>query len=126
MGIRARWLLSRAKHRSLAGHPRIAKALAKIAPFYEYTGDQFFASDGAPLAVTSQRRNGFELLARRLEARAPKTIRATEALAPDVADLQFTGRYRVPFQYTRFVQRHLKVGAFVQASNGVLLNDLDG
>src|SRR5215470_118453 len=126
MGIRARWLLSRAKHRSLAGHPRIAKALAKLVPFYEYTGDQFFASDGAPLDVARQRRQGFERLAGKLITRAPETIRATEALVPDVADLQFTGRYRVPFQYSRFVQRHLKIGAFVQESNGVLLNDLDG
>src|SRR5215831_12660619 len=126
MGIRARWLLSRAKHRSLAGHPRMAKALAKLAPFYEYTGDQFFASDGAPLDVARHRRQGFDRLARQLRSRAPETIRATEAFAPDVADLQFTGRYRVPFQYSRFVQRHLKVGAFVQGSSGVLLNDLDG
>jgi glutamate-1-semialdehyde 2,1-aminomutase len=126
MGIRARWLLSRAKHRSLAGHPRIAKALAKLVPFYEYTGDQFFASDGAPVDVASRRRRGFERLARQLGTRGPETIRVTEALTPDVADLQFTGRYRVPFQYSRFVQQHLKVGAFVQGSSGVLLNDLDG
>jgi glutamate-1-semialdehyde 2,1-aminomutase len=125
MGIRARWLLSRAKHRSLAGHPRIAKFLAKLAPFYEYTGNEFFASDGAPADVARQRRKGFEQLARRLRGRAPETIRATDALAMDVPDLEFTTRYRVPFQYSRFVEEHLKVGAFVCESTGVQLKDLD-
>jgi glutamate-1-semialdehyde 2,1-aminomutase len=126
MGIRARWLLSRAKHRSLAGHPRIAKLLARFAPFYEYTSDEFFTSDGAPNEVATRRRAGFERLAEQLRARAPETVRASETLAPHVSDLQFTGRYRVPFQYTRFVQEHLKIGTLVCESAGVLLRDLDG
>src|SRR5215471_4511610 len=103
MGIRSRWLLSRAKHPSLAGHPRIAKTLAKLVPFYEYNGDEFFTSDGAPASVAAQRRAAFERLAQQLDERAPQTVRATETLATDVSDLQFTGRYRVPFQYSRFV-----------------------
>jgi glutamate-1-semialdehyde 2,1-aminomutase len=126
MGLRSRWRLSRAKHPSLAGHPRIAKWLATLVPFYEYGADEFFDSDGAPATVASQRRKGFERLSRELKGRAPETIRASERLSPQVSDLQFTGRYRVPFQYSRFVQAHLKVGAFIIASNGVLLEDLDG
>ena len=43
-----------------------------------------------------------------------------------MSDLQFTGAYRVPFQYSRFVRQHLKAGAFVQSSAGVTVTDLDG
>ncbi len=126
MGLRSRWLLSRAKHPSLAGHPRIGKLLAKLVPLYEYAGDAFFASDGAPAGVATRRRKGFERLARQLNGRSPETVRATERLSPHVSDLQFTSRYRVPFQYSRFVRDHLKIGAFVESSDGVQLQDLDG
>ena len=36
--------LSRAKHRSLAGHARMARRLAGFVPFYEYDEDRFFGS----------------------------------------------------------------------------------
>ena len=40
--------------------------------------------------------------------------------------MQFTTRYRVPFQFSRFVRQHFKAGAFVESSSGVSLTDLDG
>ena len=43
-----------------------------------------------------------------------------------VSDLQFTARYRVPFQFSRFVRDNLKVGAFLESSGGVTVTDLDG
>jgi glutamate-1-semialdehyde 2,1-aminomutase len=124
--VRARVQLSRAKHASLAGHPRIAKALASLVPFYEYDERRFFDSDGAPGDVAERRRNGFHALAARLRARAPETIRLSEELAAGVSDLQFTSRYRVPFQYARYVRQHLKTGVLVTESAGVRLRDLDG
>ena len=45
-----RWQLSRAKHRSLAGHSRWSKRLARLLPFYEYDAAQYFCADGAPAA----------------------------------------------------------------------------
>src|SRR6202007_1839904 len=39
---------------------------------------------------------------------------------------QFTDHYRVPFQYSRFVRRHLKIGTFMASSDGVTVTDLDG
>jgi glutamate-1-semialdehyde 2,1-aminomutase len=39
--------LSRAKHRSLAGHSRIAKRVAALIPGYAYDEDRFFNSDEA-------------------------------------------------------------------------------
>jgi glutamate-1-semialdehyde 2,1-aminomutase len=124
--IRARLLLSRAKHPSLPGHPRLSKRLAKLVPCYDYGEDHFFTSDGAPADVEARRRSAFDRLARLLQSRAPATIRATAALESGISDLQFTARYRVPFQYSRVVRQHLKVGALFEESCGVLLKDLDG
>src|SRR5262249_43144723 len=122
----ARLRLSRAKHRSLQGHARLARWLARQAPFYEFGGDEFFCSDGAPETIAGARRAGFERLAKLLQERGPATIEATEALAPDVSDLQFTAAYRVPFQYRSYVNRHLKIGSLLRAANGVSVSDLDG
>jgi glutamate-1-semialdehyde 2,1-aminomutase len=41
-------------------------------------------------------------------------------------DLQFTGRYRVPFQFSPYLREHLQLGAFLQSSEGVQVEDLDG
>jgi glutamate-1-semialdehyde 2,1-aminomutase len=32
-----------------------------------------------------------------------------------MSDLQFTGSYRVPFQFSPYLREHLSVGAFVQS-----------
>src|SRR5262245_29086587 len=118
--------LSRAKHRSLQGHPRISRLLAKLVPFYEYDDDMFFRSDAAPADVVRQRRAGFDRLAGLFRGRSPKTTRAGEALEVGLSDLQFTSAYRVPFQYSRYVKRHLPVGTFLSESCGVVVKDLDG
>jgi glutamate-1-semialdehyde 2,1-aminomutase len=105
---------------------RLTRWLAAQVPFYEFDEDRFFASDGAPEEVAERRRAGFERLADRLAERSPRTIHATEALAPDVSDLQFTTAYRVPFQFRRHVSRRLKVGGLAGETHGVQIRDLDG
>ena len=107
---RARLLLSRAKHPSLAGHARISKRLARLLPYYAYDEAQFYRSDGAPPDVAERRRDAFVRLAARLRERAPATLEATAAMAPMISDLQFINSYRVPFQYRDHVQRHLRIG----------------
>ena len=59
--------LSRAKHRSLAGHSRIAKFLARLLPGYALGEELFFIADGAPDDVAEKRKNGFNSLARTLQ-----------------------------------------------------------
>jgi len=46
--LHARLSLSRAKHRSLAGHSKMSRAVARLIPHYEFDIDRFFCSDGAP------------------------------------------------------------------------------
>ncbi len=124
--IKRRIDLSRAKHRSLAGHSRMAKRLARWLPGYAYDETGFFACDGAPPDVVARRRVAFAALAEGLASRHPKTLAMTAQAREGLADLQFTGRYRVPFQFSPIVSERLKVGAFVQSADGVTLTDLDG
>jgi glutamate-1-semialdehyde 2,1-aminomutase len=118
--------LSRAKHRSLAGHSRWSRRFAALVPFYEYDESQFFSADDAPDAVARARRAGFMRLASLYVQRFPKSAQLTAEVEGGVSDLQFTSRYRVPFQFTRFVRRHFKAGSFLESSSGPTVTDLDG
>ncbi|MBE7157495.1 MAG: aminotransferase class III-fold pyridoxal phosphate-dependent enzyme, partial [Rhodospirillales bacterium] len=118
--------LSRAKHRSLAGHARMSRRVAGLIPFYEFKEDRFFCSDDAPAEVAERRRAGFRRLAKLYEERFAKTRELTAEAAGSISDLQFTDAYRVPFQYRRIVREHLRAGSFLASSEGVILTDLDG
>jgi glutamate-1-semialdehyde 2,1-aminomutase len=124
--LKSRLELSRAKHRSLTGHSRLARRLASLLPFYEFGEDQFFRSDGATDDVAAQRRNGFMRLAQFYREHFAETRRVTAEAREGISDLQFTDAYRVPFQYSRFVREHLRGGSFLKSSDGVMLTDLDG
>ena len=124
--LQVRLQLSRAKHRSLAGHSRMARRFAALVPFYEYDASRFFRADGAPEEVAASRRAGFMRLAALFTARFERTQALTADIADSVSDLQFTSRYRVPFQFSGYVRRHFKAGAFLASSSGVKVTDLDG
>ncbi len=118
--------LSRAKHRSLAGHSRWSRRFAALVPLYEYSETEFFAADGAPAAVAANRRNGFFRLAALFAQRHAKSAALTASVQSGVSDLQFTSRYRVPFQFSSLIRHHFKLGTFVQSSSGPTVTDLDG
>ena len=124
--LRRRLQLSKGKHWSLTGHARIARRVAGLVPCYEYDAHRFFCSDEAPEEVAARRRAGFMQLSELFRARFAETDRLTGEVSEGISDLQFTQAYRVPFQFSRFVRQHLKAGAFMQASDGVKLTDLDG
>ena len=124
--LRRRLDLSQAKHASLAGHARIAKRLASLVPFYEYSDDRFFRSDGAPDEIAVRRRAAVARLSTRYQTRFAETLRRTREASESISDLQFTAVYRVPFQYSRLMRERLPIGAFVQSSDGVTVTDLDG
>jgi glutamate-1-semialdehyde 2,1-aminomutase len=124
--VARRLQLARAKHPSLAGHSRIAKRIAGWLPGYAYSEAEFFASDGAPAAVVAARRAGFAALARKLAEGSPRTLALTAEARTGVSDLQFTSAYRVPFQYSPHVRRHLPLGSFLDAAVGPKVRDLDG
>jgi len=123
---RQRFELFCAKHPSLAGHSRVARRLAQLFPFYEFDEGQFFSSDGAPNVIAACRRDGFMRLAKLYRECFAETRRLTKETREGMSDLQFTDAYRVPFQYSRMVQKHLCAGSYLKSSRGVTLTDLDG
>ncbi len=118
--------LARAKHPSLAGHARWARRLASLVPFYEYDEAGFFRADDAPEEIAATRRAGFMRLAALYAQRFAQSARAMAEVESGISDLQFTARYRVPFQFSALVRRHLRAGAFLQSSSGAKVVDLDG
>ena len=118
--------LSRAKHRSLAGHSKWSRRFARLVPFYEYSETEFFSADDAPADVVTRRREGFMRLAGLFAQRFPKSAAATTSIASGVSDMQFTSRYRVPFQFSSFVRKHFKLGSVLASSSGPFVTDLDG
>jgi glutamate-1-semialdehyde 2,1-aminomutase len=124
--VRRRLQLSKSKHWSLTGHARLARRVAALMPSYHYGETQFFCSDDAPEEVAARRRDGFMRLADLYRTRFAETARRTAAMKDSLSDLQFTDAYRVPFQYSPFMRRHLTAGAFMRSSAGVKLVDLDG
>jgi glutamate-1-semialdehyde 2,1-aminomutase len=121
-----RLILSRAKHRSLAGHARLGRLVTRLIPYYEYDETRFFCADDAPAEVAATRREAFTRLAALYTQRFARSAALTREVAPTVSDLQFTQRYRVPFQFSRMVRQHLQGGAFLESSSGTTVTDLDG
>jgi len=124
--VKARIELSRAKHRSLAGHSKMSRRVARLIPSYEFEIDDFFRADGAPQEVATRRQDGFFRLAAMFAERFAKGRELTGEAASRISDLQFTQAYRVPFPFSRLVRENLGAGSFMQSSSGVTLTDLDG
>jgi glutamate-1-semialdehyde 2,1-aminomutase len=124
--LQLRLELSSAKHKSLAGHARWSRRLAKLLPFYEFDEAEFFTADDAPREVAQARRGAFTRLTELYARRFAKTAAASAEIERGVSDVQFTARYRVPFPFSSFVRRHLKAGNFLESSNDTEVTDLDG
>ena len=79
-----------------------------------------------PESVASQRRTALLHLGDEFRTRYAQSLAMTAQARASISDLAFTGRYRVPFQYSPLLREHLQVGAFLRASEGVQVEDLDG
>ena len=124
--VHKRLQLSRAKHRSLAGHSRLAKLLARWLPGYHFDEQTFFKCDNAPYEIQNIRREAFYRLAYILKTKHPLSIQASIQAQKGISDLKFISAYRVPFQFSPMVQENLKIGSFLQSASGVQVTDLDG
>lgn len=124
--VKARSALSRAKHRSLAGHSRMAKRIARLIPFYEYDEFRFFRADDAPESIVVKRIKALDELSAFYQQKYKRSAAMTLKAAETISDLQFTGAYRVPFQFSRYLRTRLPAGSFLNCSSGVFVTDLDG
>src|SRR3954452_2370563 len=77
MKAKRRLELSKAKHRSLTGHARLARRIASLVPLYEYDEHRFFRSDDPPENIAIQRRDGFFRLSSVFRERFPITSALT-------------------------------------------------
>lgn len=124
--IKRRLELSRAKHPSLAGHPRTARRISALVPYYEFDEAMFFKADGAPAGIEADRRAGFARLVDTYASRFGRSAAMSSQAQSAISDMQFTATYRVPFPFSRHVRQHLRGGSFVASSAGVTVTDLDG
>jgi len=122
----ARLRLSRAKHRSLAGHARMAKRLARLTPAYSFDRHAFFRADDAPGDIAAQREAAFDRLSVMFRERYAQTAWLTADVAQALSDVQFTSAYRVPFQFSAIVREALPATTFYTSSQGVSIFDCDG
>src|SRR5437660_1206693 len=81
---------SRVKHRSLTGHSKMSKMVARLVPHYEFDIDDFFRSDGATAEVATRRQDGFFRLAGVYKDRYAKGRQMTAEAATRISDLEFT------------------------------------
>jgi len=121
-----RLLLSRAKHRSLTGHSRMAQRVARLLPGYRFDEQSFFRADDCDSNTEAMRKAAFYNMSARFAKRYARSLEATERAKQSLSDLQFISSYRVPFQFSDLVKRHLKIGSVVSNSHDVFIEDLDG
>ncbi len=124
--LKTRLQLSLAKHRSLTGHPRMARRLAAQLPHYSYSPAQAFGLDGAPAEVVALRQTALARLAAEYGHRYPLSLQQTRQAEGDISDMQFIAAYKLPYQFREVFGTALKTGAFVQSTAGVTVTDLDG
>lgn len=118
--------LSFAKHPTLQGHSKMLRMSSKWVPRYNIKGEQFFGCDGAPIEISKIRRGAFFKLAEELRVQNPHSSKLTKELENDISDLDFTKRYRVPYQFADFVNKHLAINTFVDKSKHTQVRDVDG
>ncbi|MGV3707492.1 MAG: aminotransferase class III-fold pyridoxal phosphate-dependent enzyme [Gemmatimonas sp.] len=118
--------LSRAKHPSLTGHPRIARRLARIPRTYEYSLNEAWGIDGAPSEVVLQRQEAFVVLSQQLLSQSPASLSIAHDVRAHVPDAEFVHNHRVPFQFRTIAQQHLPVVSVVSRTAANELHDADG
>lgn len=104
----------------------MAQRVARLLPGYRFDEQSFFRADECDSAIELARRSAFYNMSGRFAKRYAKSIEATERAKQSLADLQFISNYRVPFQFSDLVKRHLKIGSVVANSHDVFIEDLDG
>ena len=118
--------LSVAKYPGLAGHSKMALRVARWLPGYHHDEAHFFGADGAAGGIQQRRRDGLTRLAAALNGRHAQTLALTQKARERISDLQFTGSYRVPFPFSRYLRSRFSTGAFVSSTEGNQVFDLDG
>ncbi len=124
--ITIRLQLSRAKHPSLAGHSKMLRRISKLIPLYEITEEHFFNCDNAPNEISEKRRTSLDRLSRHFNDKYPNTLALSKKIEHSISDIAFVDKYRIPFQFSRFINNKITLGNIATSTTGTTINDLDG
>ena len=129
--VMAVWLCRRAitiglTLRARAMTPAFARRLSRWVGTRHYTGDSFYAADGAGAGTVARRRAGLDRLAALLRVRHERSLAWSTGVRESFSDLRFTDANRVPFPFARVMRERFDLASVVTASNGPHLRDLDG
>lgn len=123
--IKQRLELSFAKAPSLIGHPRTARRIAALVPYYSYDKGVVFSLDDAPEEFVSKREQAFTKLINDMKSLFANSHQLAADTQDGVSDMQFINAYRVPFQFRELVSNSLQTASFMQSSAGVTVTDID-
>ncbi len=104
----------------------MARRVAGLIPHYAYSERAFFRSDEPDEAWLCAARRVSPGSPAGSGHASPDAGRDRGGARRSLGPLQFTGLYRVPFQYARHVRAQLGTGAFAASAEGVTVTDLDG
>jgi glutamate-1-semialdehyde 2,1-aminomutase len=104
----------------------MSRRVANILPFFDYSQDTYFCTDGAPENISKKREMSFERLKSNIVTQSPITLAHSASLENSVSDIQFTSQYRVPYPYRTLLPKEFKLGSVVEESKGTKIKDLDG
>lgn len=104
----------------------MAKRISRLIPFYDYDEIKFYSADDAPPEIVQKRRKSLDELSAFYQKNYTRSSALTKLASESISDLQFTGAYRVPFQFSRYLRSKLPSGSFLNTSSGVTVTDLDG
>ena len=124
--IQIRLQLSMAKHPSLTGHSKMSRRISRLVPAYSIADKNIFSVDKPPVEIKEKRQQGFEKLSDYFSTTREKTLTSAAYLEDSISDVAFTRAYRVPFQFSSFIQKHIKTGTIVDETKGNQVKDLDG
>ncbi|MCS6897226.1 MAG: hypothetical protein NZM29_04570, partial [Nitrospira sp.] len=106
--------------------PELSRRLAWWVKTYDYTGEAFFTADGADHATAAKRRQALDRLADHFREHHRQSIAWGSAVREGLSDLRFTDAGRVPFPFARVMRERFNLCSVVVASQGPMLQDMDG
>lgn len=125
--LAARWLFTTLiTFRAMAWVPAVSRRMSSWVSVHHYTGDDFFAADGASAPVVSRRTRALDRLAASLNGRFARSAEWGNEIREGFSDLRFADANRVPFPFARRMRETFNLTTVVTASEGPRLRDLDG
>ncbi len=125
--LKTRLTLSKAKYRSLSGHAKWSRIIAKQIPYFDYPISDFFRIDNAPEKIETKRREAFHKLAKAISFYDENfDDNSQQTSLSSISDINFTNAYRVPYPFRRLVQSKFKLNNYVLETKGVKIKDKQG